>query len=169
VSETPGMLVVMAGLPGSGKSRLAQALAGALPALVLDKDRVRAALFPAEEIEYSQRQDDLVMGILLQAAQFLLAKGRSVVIDGRPFALQAQMEPVAACARQAGAPLKVILCECPQALALARLEHDRASGTHPAQDRDAALYERLRRAGRPAPAAGIRWAARWYPRAGAPP
>jgi predicted kinase len=40
------MLIAMAGLPGSGKSTLATCLEPRLGAVVLDKDRVRAALFP---------------------------------------------------------------------------------------------------------------------------
>ncbi len=35
------MLIVMVGLPGTGKSTLAKALARALPGLVLNKDRAR--------------------------------------------------------------------------------------------------------------------------------
>jgi predicted kinase len=57
------MLVVMAGLPGTGKSRLATGLAQALPGVILDKDRIRAALFPPEEIEYSLPQDNFCMQI----------------------------------------------------------------------------------------------------------
>ncbi len=46
----------LAGLPGTGKSALAQRLAGALSAIVLDKDAVGAALFPQQEIEYSTNE-----------------------------------------------------------------------------------------------------------------
>jgi predicted kinase len=43
----------MAGLPGTGKSTLARVLANDLGGVVLDKDVIRAALFPAALIEYS--------------------------------------------------------------------------------------------------------------------
>ena len=41
------MIVIMAGLPGTGKSTLARALAQRLAGAVLDKDEIRAALFAA--------------------------------------------------------------------------------------------------------------------------
>jgi adenylylsulfate kinase len=52
------MLIAMAGLPGSGKSTLAARLEERLGAVVLDKDRVRAALFPPRVLDYSAAQDD---------------------------------------------------------------------------------------------------------------
>jgi predicted kinase len=52
------MLIAMAGLPGTGKSTLAHHLADACASIVLDKDSIRAALFPIDQVEYSTRQDD---------------------------------------------------------------------------------------------------------------
>jgi predicted kinase len=66
------ILVVMMGLPGSGKSALARRIAPVLPAVILDKDAVRAALFPPAEIEYSLQQDDFCVEIMLQTAAYLL-------------------------------------------------------------------------------------------------
>ena len=62
------MIVVMRGLPGSGKSALARALAQRMNAVVLDKDAVRAALFPGSTTEYTTAQDDFVIGLTSQAA-----------------------------------------------------------------------------------------------------
>ncbi len=88
------MIIAMAGLPGTGKSSLAAALATNLPAIVLNKDIVRAALFLPEEIEYSQRQDDLVVNILLQVAEFYFQKNpdRFIIIDGRTFSKKNQVD-----------------------------------------------------------------------------
>ena len=52
--------VLFAGLPGTGKSTLARALAERLGAAVLDKDRVRGALFPGALTDYSARTGSIV-------------------------------------------------------------------------------------------------------------
>jgi len=143
------VLVAMAGLPGTGKSTLARLLAELLPAAVLDKDRVRAALFAPDEIEYSPRQDDLVIEAILPAAGFLLAQGRAVILDGRTFYQRVQVEQVAAFARRLAVPLKMILCECSDDTARRRLERDQAQNAHPAKDRGYPLYLRLKQQWQP--------------------
>ncbi len=63
--------VLFAGLPGTGKSTLAKALAERLGAAILDKDRVRGALFPGLLTDYSAEQDQLCMRAMLEAAAYL--------------------------------------------------------------------------------------------------
>lgn len=140
------MLVVMAGLPGTGKSTLARGLATALDAVILDKDPIRAALFPPAAIEYSTRQDDFCLSIMLQVAAYLLAQNpaRYVVLDGRPFARRYQREQVAAAAQHLQTPVGMIECVCSDATARRRLEHDAAAGTHLARNRTYDLYLSLK-------------------------
>ena len=79
------MLILMAGLPGSGKSTLSRALAAKFDATVLDKDEIRAALFAPADIEYSTEQDDFCMGIMLKVAGYIFRKepSRRIFLDGR--------------------------------------------------------------------------------------
>lgn len=58
------MIIAMAGLPGVGKSTLARALAARLDAVVLDKDRIRASLFPPSHVDYSRDQDDFCIDVM---------------------------------------------------------------------------------------------------------
>ena len=62
------MLILMAGLPGTGKSTLSRALATDLGGIVIDKDQIRAALFSPPDIEYSTEQDDFCMAVMLKVA-----------------------------------------------------------------------------------------------------
>jgi predicted kinase len=64
------MLIAMAGLPGTGKSTLAHHLAHALAAIVLDKDVIRAALFPPAWVEYSTEQDDFCMSVMFRVSAY---------------------------------------------------------------------------------------------------
>jgi DNA polymerase III delta prime subunit len=155
------VLIVMAGLPGTGKSTLAKALARALPGLVLNKDQARAALFPPEAIAYSASQDDLVVHILLLLAAYYLDLDplRWLILDGRPFTRQAQVQQVLDFARPetgrlgfcAGReiPLRFIECVCSEALARQRLERAVQRGIHPAANRDYALYRRMKTSAEP--------------------
>jgi len=138
------MLVIMAGLPGTGKSALARGLASRLGAVRLDKDEIRAALFPPELIEYSREQDDFCMQVLLQTAEFLLRRrpNQIIIIDGRPFARGHQLKAVFDFANRAGTSWKVIECRCSEETIRQRLERD--AKAHPAANRNYALYQALR-------------------------
>jgi predicted kinase len=139
------MLIMMAGLQGSGKSTLARQLAEILPGVVLDKDPIRAALFPPALIEYTTVQDDFCVNIMLQVAEYILRKdpGAYVILDGRPYSRRYQVEAVVDFAAKLPDTLKIIHCVCSDETAKARLDRDR--GIHPAQDRTYELYLETKR------------------------
>jgi predicted kinase len=136
------MLIAMAGLPGTGKSALARRLAVALPGIVLNKDTIRAALFPRPYIEYSTEQDDFCVSIMLQVAGYLLRKDphRYVILDGRTFSRRYQVDALDQAAAQLGVPLKIIECVCAAETARQRLQRAAARARHPAANRDYRLY-----------------------------
>jgi predicted kinase len=136
--------VLFAGLPGTGKSTLARAMAARLDAAILDKDRVRGALFPGPLTDYSALQDQVCMRAMLAAAAYLTERRRVPLIffDGRTFSTQAQRDEVLKAAGQAGAQSRILLVSCADAVAEQRL----ATGDpeHPAQNRDPALYRTIK-------------------------
>ena len=133
------MLILMAGLPGTGKSTLSRALAAELGGTVIDKDRVRAALFDPRDIEYSTGQDEFCMRIMLKVAGYLFRKDpdRKVFLDGRTFSRSYQLARATGYANALGQPWRILECICSQETARQRLEHD---ASHPATNRDFALY-----------------------------
>jgi len=136
----------MAGLPGTGKSILCRALAKQVGGVVLDKDIIRAALFPPERIEYSAAQDDFCQSLMLQAAAYLLARDPHAVIffDGRTFSRRYQIEAVIQSAQKFGSAFRTIECTCSEETARQRLDRDQAAGRHPAANRSFELYQRLK-------------------------
>jgi predicted kinase len=136
------MIVLMAGLPGSGKSTLARELAARTAGRVLSKDEIRHALFLPDEIEYSTRQDDYCLQIMLDTAGYLLARNaaRLILLDGRPFSRRYQIENVIAAAAGLQQPWRILECVCSEETARCRLAADTDTGVHPAGNRDFQLY-----------------------------
>jgi gluconate kinase len=132
--------IMMAGLPGTGKTALAEALAKRLKGIVLSKDVVRAALFPVGVINYSGGQNDFCMSVILMAAQRIAADHAVpfIFLDGRTFSRTHHVEQVVRAATMVGAGLSVLHLHCPEALALERIKKDQ--GKHAAKNRDPLLY-----------------------------
>ncbi|MCS6866701.1 MAG: ATP-binding protein [Gemmataceae bacterium] len=136
------MLIVMAGLPGTGKSTLAGRLADALPAVVLSKDVVRAALFPPPVLDYSPAQDEIAMTAIYHAAELILRTNprQHVILDGRTFRKRGQWAPVQKLVAVVNVPLAVLECVCSDDIACQRIAEDARIGTHLAKNRTPWLY-----------------------------
>jgi predicted kinase len=138
--------VLLAGLPGTGKSTLAESLTDRLPAsVILNKDTVRAALFPGPATDYSEAQNNLCMEAMLSAAAYLCchpAGPQYLLIDGRTFSQSSHIRQVTDAAEANGAGWRILHLWCPDDVVLQRLA--KGSATHPAKNRDAALYASLK-------------------------
>jgi predicted kinase len=140
------MIVLMAGLPGMGKSTLARELARRTSGRVLSKDEFRHTLFASEEIEYSTPQDDFCQELMLQTASYLLARdpARTIFLDGRPFSRRYQIANVVAAAAALHQRWRILECVCSAESVRQRLEADASRREHPAGNRDYALYAEVR-------------------------
>lgn len=140
------MIVLMAGLPGTGKTTLARALATRLNGRILSKDEFRHSIFLPTETEYSSRQDDFCLQLMLETARYLLSQNSAkfVFLDGRPFSRRYQIENVLSAAASLNQPWRILECVCPEETVRRRLEGDVSNAKHPAGNRDFQLYLKVR-------------------------
>ena len=108
------MIVQLAGLPGTGKSSLAAELVHRLEGrtLLLDKDRVRHALFGLQHALYTREQDDFCVITLFRIAAWHLRQlpVSVVILDGRTCSHAYQVTQVRRFATRARQPLRIIEC-----------------------------------------------------------
>ncbi|HEY4659851.1 MAG TPA: AAA family ATPase [Terriglobales bacterium] len=133
------MLILMAGLPGTGKSTLSRALAADLRGTVINKDQVRVALFSPSDIEYSTEQDDFCMAVMLKVAGYIFRKdpARIVFLDGRTFSQTYQLKRATGFAEAIGQSWRILECTCSEETARKRLSDD---PNHVAENRNFELY-----------------------------
>jgi predicted kinase len=141
---------MLAGLPATGKSTLARQLSAHLErCAVLDKDRVRAALFPGPMTDYTADQDALCFRAMIEAATYMTSRSlaRFIIFDGRTFSKQTQIDEVISAAEAAGAGWRILHLTCSDEAAEKRLRTPDPS--HPAANRDTTLYYRVKAAFEP--------------------
>jgi predicted kinase len=138
------MLIIMAGLPGTGKSTVAAELAKQLDAVILSKDSVRHALFPPDLVEYSSTQDDFVIEVLLLTAIYIwsIHPTKTIILDGRTFSRASQRKHVVHFAERAKQKWQIIECICSEETAKARLT--KLDPSHPAGNRTPQLYDEVK-------------------------
>lgn len=125
------LVLITTGLIGSGKSRLAAAVAAALDLRLFSSDRVRKerAGLPPETPQrvaygtgmYSASARSQTYEVLADLARDALDHGDSVILDAA-FPKRAQRRCLAALAHTAGADFYVLDCHAPETVLRARLE-----------------------------------------------
>jgi len=143
-------LVMLMGLPGTGKTHCARLLAHRLGAAHVATDHLRSRLFIAPS--YAGEENRAVFSLAEALVERLLAEGHVVVLDATNLIadFRAPMENLAS---RGGATLLHVLVVAEDADVRARLAARavaRADGDH--SDADLGVYERMRARGFDAPA-----------------
>lgn len=134
-------LILLGGLPGTGKSHLAQLIAQQHPAVVVRSDEVRKLLY--RRPSYSPAESGFVYLTCYALLRSLLTDGYIVIFDATNLARGARRR-ARAIARLSGAPALVVMTTAPPGVVAARLAR-RAAGESEAfsSAADWAVYERM--------------------------
>lgn len=104
------LIIAMKGHPGTGKSTLAHALAGALHLPLLDKDDIRNCTMPLQSLlpqsQYQPLLNDLSYSTLFAVARTQVRLGLSVILDS-PLSNRSRLDEVVALGAK-----RVIVVEC---------------------------------------------------------
>ena len=135
-------VVVLIGLPGSGKSHFAREIAGRTPAAILDSDALRRVLFA--EPKHSKKEHARLFPAVHALMARLLSRDVAVIVDATNLK-SANRRAYHKIAEEAGAPVVVVRVWAPKRVILQRLQ-SRLAGVD-RKDRSTAtlaVYEQMR-------------------------
>lgn len=140
-------LVVLSGLPGSGKSHLAREIARRQPVAILESDALRKAL--VKRPTYSQKESGRLFAACQTLLEDLLSAGVPVLLDATNLK-EMHRRPLYRIAERTGAHLLLVDVRAGEDVVRRRLAH-RGSADNPWDRSDATLdvYESMRREAEP--------------------
>lgn len=130
-------LIVIFGLPGSGKSTFARALSAHLGMPHLSTDVIRSEL--GKRMQYDKEDKEFIYDQMLERATAEVEKGQGVILDGT-FHQEASRVPFRNLARQYGIPVKWVEVTAKEAVI-----RDRVSGQRAYSEADFGVYQKIRR------------------------
>ncbi|MEE8403036.1 MAG: AAA family ATPase [Candidatus Hydrothermarchaeaceae archaeon] len=134
------MLVLVCGLPATGKSTVARNIARKLKAAVLRTDIIRKQLF--EMPTYTSEEKKLVYKAMFLVVEYLLRSDRNVVLDGT-FYKRSLRHQVYDISKRTGAKLVVIECKAPGDSIKRRMDR-RARRKNEPSDADHEIYKKIK-------------------------
>jgi predicted kinase len=139
------VLMAVSGLPGTGKSHLAQALREKLPLVVLESDALRKTLFPHPD--YRSGESAHLFCVINRLTGHLLGQGISVLLDATNLTENVRRRYYRLAERW-GVPFYLILVEAPPDLVRQRLR-ERQGRPECRSDADWAVYQRMKAGSEP--------------------
>ena len=126
-------LIVLAGLPGTGKTHFARELANRVPLLILESDRLRKVLAP--QPRYTPVESAQLFGACHLLIEEYLGQGHRVLFDATNLTEKFR-RPIYQIARRASCPLVLMRFTAPREVVRRRLA-ERVAGMNPEDYSDA--------------------------------
>jgi predicted kinase len=139
---TKPAIIVVSGLPGTGKSYFCRRLAGRLPFIVLESDALRKQLLRAPT--YSADESAYLFRTIHYLIEVLLKKGIPVILDATNLS-ERHREPIYSIAERSNSRLVLVNIEAPPELVKKRLKtRMKAEKNGDNSDADWAVYEKMK-------------------------
>jgi predicted kinase len=141
-AEARPSIVIVSGLPGTGKTFFCRRLAERLPFVILESDALRKQLFSRPA--YTAEESAHLFRTIHYLIQDLLKKGRSVILDATNLE-EKNRERLYSIAERLNARLIIVRIEAPPELVQQRLQQ-RAARKNSADNSDAdwAVYQKMK-------------------------
>ena len=131
------LIIFLCGLPGTGKTTLAEALAPLIGAAVLSTDKIRKELIPKPT--YTAEEKSLVYNVMLLVAKYLYRAGINCILDATFNTEKSRKEAIAKLGIKRS-QLHIVECICPEDLAIDRLKSRKNSYS----DADISVYMKMK-------------------------
>jgi predicted kinase len=141
-AEAQPTVIVVSGLPGTGKSYFCRRLAERLPFIILESDALRKQLFP--DPTYSAEESAYLFRAIHYLIEDLLKKGMPIILDATNLE-ERNRERIYSIAERLNARLIIVRVEAPPELVQQRLKK-RLAGKNPrdSSDADWTVYQKMR-------------------------
>lgn len=132
------MIIVICGLPGTGKTTIAKKLAPTIDAIVLSTDKIRKEIIP--NLTYRREERELIFNVMVLLAKYLHSSGKSCILDAtfnREFSRNQVKNDLKVSENQ----FFIVECTCPEKIILSRLENRKNDYS----DADASVYWQMKK------------------------
>jgi predicted kinase len=135
--------IAIMGIPGAGKTTLAQALAEKIPSRIASRDVIRLALFQPCSFTHEEKLAAFEAMLLAIAANCEL--GHFTIAEGMPFSRSGEFEAVNEALASLGARAAPLFLDVDPQIASSRIAEQRAASLPMAEDRDTTLAHAVHR------------------------
>jgi predicted kinase len=132
------LIIIVCGLPGVGKTSLANELAPLIRAVVLSTDKIRKELISKPTYRIQERK--LIYDIMLLLARYLHDAGINCILDATFNTENSRRELKKSLNLSSSSQINIVECTCPEHITISRLR----SRKNDYSDADISVYKRMR-------------------------
>jgi predicted kinase len=130
------LIVIVCGLPGTGKTTIANDLAPIINAVVLSTDKIRKELI--SKPTYTRQENKLVYNVLLLVAKYLHNEGINCILDAT-FNTERSRREVREKLKLSSDQISIVECVCPENIIISRLKNRKNNYS----DADISVYRKM--------------------------